>query len=144
MTMIRVCVFTVLYFLLFQFFLKILFIFRERGRERGRETSMCFLSRTPYWGPGPQPRRVPWLGISWQPFGSQGGTQSTEPHQPGLLCITLECTLSNYKKYVCCKTVLCYADSSLIHLASSLYCIIFVCAWFNLVLLHTVTCCAGL
>ena len=37
-----------------------LFIFRERGRERGRETSMhgCF-SHAPYWGPGPQPRHVP-------------------------------------------------------------------------------------
>ena len=43
-----------------------LFIFRERGREgeRGRETSVCgCLSRTPYWGPGLQPRHVPWLGI---------------------------------------------------------------------------------
>ena len=46
-------------------FLKILFIFRERGkRKRGKETSMCgCLSHTPYWGPGPQPRYVPWWGI---------------------------------------------------------------------------------
>ena len=39
-----------------------LFIFKEGkgGRKRGRETSMCgCLSRTPYWGPGPQPRHVP-------------------------------------------------------------------------------------
>ena len=43
-----------------------LFIFRERGREgeKGRETSMCgCLSCTPHWGPGPEPRHVPWLGI---------------------------------------------------------------------------------
>ena len=52
---------------IFYYFLRFyLFIFRERGREgeRERETSMCgCLSRTPYWGPGPQPRHVPWLGI---------------------------------------------------------------------------------
>ena len=43
-----------------------LFIFRERGREgeRGRGTSMCgCLLCAPNWGPGPQPRPVPWLGI---------------------------------------------------------------------------------
>ena len=33
-------------------------------RKRGKETSMCgCLSRAPYWGPGPLPRHVPWLGI---------------------------------------------------------------------------------
>ena len=41
--------------------------FREGGkggRKSGRETSMCgCLSRAPYWGPGPQPRHVPWLGF---------------------------------------------------------------------------------
>ena len=37
-------------------------LFLERGRER--ETSMCgYLTHAPYWGPGPQPRHVPWLGI---------------------------------------------------------------------------------
>ena len=48
------------------FFLKVLFIFRERegGRKRGRETSMCgCLLSIHYWGPGPQPINVPWLGI---------------------------------------------------------------------------------
>ena len=43
-----------------------LLIFREgkAGRKRGRETSMCgCLWSTPYWGPGLQPRHVPWLGI---------------------------------------------------------------------------------
>ena len=43
-----------------------LFIFRQRGREgeRRRETSMsgCLLC-APSWGPGLQPRHVPWLGI---------------------------------------------------------------------------------
>ena len=47
--------------LIFSLFLKkILFIFRGEGRE----TSMCAcLSHAPYWGPGLQPRCVPWVGI---------------------------------------------------------------------------------
>ena len=54
-----------------------LFIFRERGREGEkegekhwclRETSICCLSNIPKWGPGPQPRHVPWLGIEWATF----------------------------------------------------------------------------
>ena len=49
-------------------FLKILFIYFETegkgGRKQGRETSVCScLSCAPYWGPGLQPRHVPWLGI---------------------------------------------------------------------------------
>ena len=66
-----------------------LFIFRERGRSGEREGEKCqcaisCLSHTPSWGPGPQPRHVPWLGIEPATVGSQAGTQSTEPHQPGL------------------------------------------------------------
>ena len=35
------------------------------GRKRGRETlaSIYCLLHAPNWGPGPQPRHVPWLGI---------------------------------------------------------------------------------
>ena len=43
-----------------------LFIFTEVKRRgmRGRETSTCgCLSHAPHWGPGPQSRYVPWLGI---------------------------------------------------------------------------------
>ena len=49
-----------------------LFIFRERGREGEREgekhwcvrdTLISCLSHSPNWGPGLQPRHVPWLGI---------------------------------------------------------------------------------
>ena len=33
---------------------------------------MCgCLSHVPCWGPGPQPRHVPWLGWNQRPFGSQ-------------------------------------------------------------------------
>ena len=46
---------------------------------------MCgCLSCALYWGPSPQPRHVPWLGIEpATPKSSQSSTQSTEPHQPG-------------------------------------------------------------
>ena len=45
-----------------------LFLERGEGKERGRETfpGMC----------------LDWE-LNQQPFGSQAGTQSTEPHQPG-------------------------------------------------------------
>ena len=46
-------------------FLKIIYLFLEggEGRKRGRETSMCcYLLCVPLWGPGLQPRHVPWLG----------------------------------------------------------------------------------
>ena len=40
------------------------FLDTGEGREKGRETSMCgCLLSAPYWGPGPQPRHAPWLGI---------------------------------------------------------------------------------
>ena len=69
----------------FIIFLKILFLFLGEGMgEEGGDTSMCgCLSHIPHWGPGPQPRHVPWLGINQWPFGLPAGTQSTEPHQPG-------------------------------------------------------------
>ena len=41
------------------------------------------LSHAPYWGPGSKPGMSPDWESNWQPFGSQAGTQSTEPHQPG-------------------------------------------------------------
>ena len=50
-----------------------MYLFLERegkgGRRRGdkhvcvRETLVCCLLNTPNWGPGPQPRHVPGLGI---------------------------------------------------------------------------------
>ena len=58
------------------------------GSEGERETSMrgCLL-HAPYWGPSQQPRHVPYWESNWWPFGSQAGTQSTEPLQPGLINI---------------------------------------------------------
>ena len=73
------------------FFLKDSIYSRQRGREREREGEkhQCVrdtwlpLTHTPCWGPGLQPRHVPWLGIEPATFGSCAGAQSTEPHQPG-------------------------------------------------------------
>ena len=51
---------------------------------RRRETSMCgCLLCFPYWGPGPQPRNVSWLGIEPATLWFAARAQSTEPHQPG-------------------------------------------------------------
>ena len=67
---------------LFFFFLRFyLFIFRERRREgeregekhwRARETPVGCLSHVPKWGPGQQPRHVPWPGIKQVTFRSMG------------------------------------------------------------------------
>ena len=65
------------------------FIVREGkgGRKRGRETSMCgCLSRTPYWGPAHNPGMCPDWESNQRSFGSQAGTQSTEPHHQGYAC----------------------------------------------------------
>ena len=49
---------------LYFYFKDFYFIFRQRGREGGSETSMCGCrSCAPYWGHGLQPRPVPWLEI---------------------------------------------------------------------------------
>ena len=46
---------------------------------------MCgCLSCAPYWGPGLQPRHVPRLGFDPKILDLQAGSQSTEPHQPGI------------------------------------------------------------
>ena len=68
-------------------FLKILFIFKERGREGEREKvkHQCVVSsHTPPTGePSLQPRHVSWLGIEPVTLWFAAGTQSTEPYQPG-------------------------------------------------------------
>ena len=55
---------------------------------------MCgCLSSVPYWGPGPHPRHVPWLGIEPTALWFAALAQSTEPHQPGLLFMNLKTNL---------------------------------------------------
>ena len=62
-------------FFSFLFFLKILFIFRERGREGERERNINM------WWPLTQPLLGTWPATP--ACGLQAHTQSTEPHQPG-------------------------------------------------------------
>ena len=54
------------------------------GKERGKETSCVVTSHAPPTG---GLARNPGMCPDWEsnrrPFGSQGGTQSTEPHQAG-------------------------------------------------------------
>ena len=61
-----------------------LLIFRERGREGGRETLMSgCLSHAPDWELAYNPGMCPNWELNQWSLGSQAGTQSTEPHQPG-------------------------------------------------------------
>ena len=67
-------------------FLKIFYlcIFRQRGRERERETSMCgCLSNALSWDLAHNPGMCRDWELNLRPFGSQAGAQSTEPYQPG-------------------------------------------------------------
>ena len=74
-----------------RFFLKTLFIFRERGREGERErnvevpeTHRSVAPRKPPTGDlACTPCVYPNWGSNWRPIGLQASTQSTEPPQPG-------------------------------------------------------------
>ena len=60
---------------------------REIEREREREKHQCVVaSHAPATGePAHNPGMCPDWELNPQPFDLQGGTQSTEPHQPGLV-----------------------------------------------------------
>ena len=64
-----------------------LFIFRENGEgnEKEGEKHQCVAaSHVPHAGdPAHNPGMCPDWKLNWRPIGSQSGTQSTEPHQPG-------------------------------------------------------------
>ena len=65
------------------FFKDFIYFLRERKGERGREISMCgSLPPIPYGGLAHSPGMGPDWKLNQQPFGSQAGAQSTEPHQP--------------------------------------------------------------
>ena len=63
-----------------------LFLERGEGREKEGEKHQCvFASRVPPTGDlACNPGMCPDWESNWRPFGLQAGTQSTEPHQPGL------------------------------------------------------------
>ena len=57
---------------------------------------MCgCLPCTHYWDPAHNPGMCPDWEPNWQLPGSQANTQSTEPHQPGLLMVSLKCPVSS-------------------------------------------------
>ena len=78
-----------IYFFFKRFYL---FIFREGkgGRKRERNISVWLPLMYPLLGTqlATQARALDWE-LNWRPFGSQTGTQSTEPHQPGLFLFHL-------------------------------------------------------
>ena len=72
----------------FFFFLRFyLFIFREGKGRRKEEKHQCVVAShaSPTGDLAHNPGMCPHWESNQQPFGSQAGTQSTEPHQPGLL-----------------------------------------------------------
>ena len=83
--------------------------FREwkGGRKRGRETSMCScFSCTPHWGPGLQPRRVPWLGIEPETLWVTACDKSTELHQPGFILTIFKCTAQWHEAHSPCSATI--------------------------------------
>ena len=68
----------------FSFLKDFIYLFLERGegRNRRRETSMLPLALAPTGDPACNPGMCPDWESSWRLFGSQVGTQPTDPHQP--------------------------------------------------------------
>ena len=64
----------------------ILFLDREEGREKEGEKHQCVVaSHAPPTGDrAHNPGVCPDWESNWRPLGLQAGTQSTEPHHPGL------------------------------------------------------------
>ena len=64
-----------------------IYLFLKRGEEKekemGRNINVWLPLMCPYWGPGVQPRHVPWLGKETVTLWFAAHTQSTELHQPG-------------------------------------------------------------
>ena len=71
-------------FLIFLNFLKILFIFRERERDREKHQSVVASQEPPTGDLACKPGMHPDWESNQKLFASQSGAQSTEPHQPGL------------------------------------------------------------
>ena len=73
--------------IIFKFFLKILFIFRQRGRERervgGKHQYVVASHMPPTRDVACNPGMCPDQESNQRSFGLQAGAQSTELHQPG-------------------------------------------------------------
>ena len=89
---------------MFYFFKGFIYLFLERGEGREKERERNIDVQEIHWSVAfhmpptgdPNPGMCPDWESNQQPFGLQAGTQSTEPHQPGLfkrcLIFTSYCT----------------------------------------------------
>ena len=68
-----------------------LFLESGEGREKEGEKYECVVTSCtpPTEGPAHNPGMCSDWELNWWPFGSQSGTQSTEPHQPGTITIII-------------------------------------------------------
>ena len=114
------CIFIVMYFLK-----DFVYLFLERGREgeRERKKHQCVVaSQVPPTGDlAYNPGMCPDWEQNQQPFGSQAGTQSTEPYQPGPLSYISRFL---YLEIFFCRNHMCSSNFSLvnfINLSLSLY-----------------------
>ena len=64
-----------------------LFLEKEKEGEREGEKYQCVVAphAPPAGDLARNPGMCPHWESNWRPFGSQANTQSTEPHQPGLM-----------------------------------------------------------
>ena len=75
-----------LYFLRFY-----LFTFRERGRKGEKHQCVVACHTHPYWGPGLQPRHVPWLGIEPGTLSFEGQQSIQWATPPKYMMVYIDC-----------------------------------------------------
>ena len=78
--------------ILFYYFFQILFIYFERGEGKDKEKHQCVAASCapPTGDLASNPGMCPDWELNQRPFDLQSGTQSTEPHQPGLVNIIVK------------------------------------------------------
>ena len=62
---------------------------RREGNERGKQQCVVASHMSPTGDLARNPDMCPDWEFNQRPFGSQAGTQSTEPHQPGEICLLI-------------------------------------------------------
>ena len=116
--------FSLFYFLNILLFLK-QFVCRQRGREgerEGEKHQCVVVSHAPPTGDlAHNPGMCPDWELNRWPFGSQAGTQSTKPHQPGLVFLFLFFTLPSTPSplatiILACDLWICFCFVLFIHL----------------------------
>ena len=78
----------------FSFFQDFIYLFLERGREGEKEGNKHQCVAASHVARTGDVACNPGMYLDWElnqwPFGSQAGTQSTEPHKPGLFSLSLK------------------------------------------------------